>query len=568
MASSTDVLKVSQEIDFTKIGLIQALTSYLGLKSAGGIIIVGASATDPQTAPHLILANDGGISTVSDSSGGLKLTSTSSTGVIIDCNLRVTGTGTIDGRDVSADGASLDSHLLDKGNPHDTTVDQVLAKTGGTVAGALTVNNLLTAKDISVAGTVDGRDVSADGARLDSHLLDKGNPHDTTVDQVLAKTGGTVAGALTVNNLLTAKDISVAGTVDGRDVSADGARLDSHLLDKGNPHDTTVDQVLAKTGGTVAGALTVNNLLTAKDISVAGTVDGRDVSADGARLDSHLLDKGNPHDTTVDQVLAKTGGTVAGALTVNNLLTAKDISVAGTVDGRDVSADGARLDSHLLDKGNPHGTTVDQVLALTSGVISGGLTLTGQITAASPTGSGALAVQRAPDGPIIVLGDYYDVGNNPFAGPSYYRAISIKKPQAPFAVMQGIWIDPDFDWFHDIWGRTSFSGGGVWFNCPAHFKTVDFANGKPGYVVDRFVNRSGTVLRTGDVVRLKGSLPVRCDGNLSRIPILRSPWPIAKTTRRWSVSWTAKPPRARGGPSLQPTQRACHPYRTVARCTW
>jgi hypothetical protein len=38
-----------------------------------------------------------------------------------------------------------------------------------------------------------------------------------------------------------------------------------------------------------------------------------------------------------------------------------DISVSGNVDGRDVSGDGAKLDSHAANTGNPHATTASQV---------------------------------------------------------------------------------------------------------------------------------------------------------------------------------------------------------------
>lgn len=49
-------------------------------------------------------------------------------------------------------------------------------------------------------------------------------------------------------------------------------------------------------------------------IAVSGTVDGRDVSADGALLDSHVADLANPHQVTAAQAGADPAGTAASVL--------------------------------------------------------------------------------------------------------------------------------------------------------------------------------------------------------------------------------------------------------------
>lgn len=59
----------------------------------------------------------------------------------------------------------------------------------------------------------------------------------------------------------------------------------------------------------------------------------------------------------------------------------------------------------------------------------------------------------------------------------------------------------------EVTGKTVFRG------------YVDFKGGKGGYVVDRFINRSGKILRTGDIVKLKGTPVVRFRGDLNKIPI-------------------------------------------------
>jgi len=100
-------------------------------------------------------------------------------------------------------------------------------------------------------------------------------------------------------------NLTIAGTVDGRDVSADGSKLDSLFTSIGlsalttaevdqleNINTTTVsatqwgylgnlDQDLSTTSSPTFAGATVNG-----DITVSGTVDGRDISADGANLDS------------------------------------------------------------------------------------------------------------------------------------------------------------------------------------------------------------------------------------------------------------------------------------------
>jgi hypothetical protein len=55
----------------------------------------------------------------------------------------------------------------------------------------------------------------------------------------------------------------------------------------------------------------------AGDVAVSGTVDGRDVAADGATLDAHVTDFDNPHQVTASQAGADPAGTAAGAVTAH-----------------------------------------------------------------------------------------------------------------------------------------------------------------------------------------------------------------------------------------------------------
>jgi len=201
----------------------------------------------------------------------------------------LTTNSTIDGRDVAADGV-LATNALPKG--------------GGAMTGAITTNS-----------TFDGRDVAADGV-LAANALPKG--------------GGAMTGAITTNS-----------TFDGRDVAADGV-LAANALPKG--------------GGAMTGAITTNS-----------TFDGRDVAADGV-LATNALPKG--------------GGQMTGNITMSG---------SQTVDGRDLSADGSKLDgiangannitnNNQITNGRGFTTAVGDITGVTAGTNLNGGGSSGAVT--------------------------------------------------------------------------------------------------------------------------------------------------------------------------------------------
>jgi len=131
--------------------------------------------------------------------------------------------------DVSGDITVSGNVVLGDADADIITVEGVVAT--GHSTGRLNISSPIDVTgDIVVSGNVDGRDVSADGAKLDSHAANTGNPHATTAVQVDTQ-GGTNRLATQIN----------AGT----GVIAD-ARIDSAIAREtrfnattGHDHDAT-----------------------------------------------------------------------------------------------------------------------------------------------------------------------------------------------------------------------------------------------------------------------------------------------------------------------------------------
>lgn len=127
--------------------------------------------------------------------------------------------------------------------------------------------------NIATPGTVNGRDLSVDGAKLDG--IEAGA--DVT-DYANVK----AAGALMADGTVTlAGSMAVAAlvTIDGRDLSVDGAKLDliEALADVTDTANVAAAGALMRTGGNLTGNVTADGGV---------TVDGRDLSVDGAKLDN------------------------------------------------------------------------------------------------------------------------------------------------------------------------------------------------------------------------------------------------------------------------------------------
>ena len=177
-----------------------------------------------------------------------------------------------------------------------SATDNAVARYNGTT-GKLIQNSVVTVSDtgaitgvasIAVSGNVDGRDLSVDGTKLDGIEALADVTDDANVRAALAAATAAVA----FNN----QNITTVGTVDGRDVSADGTALDAHIAD-GDPHSghaLTSTTITAGTGLTGGGDLSANRTLTVAYGTTASTAtEGNDSRVTGAIQSSVLTTNGD-----------------------------------------------------------------------------------------------------------------------------------------------------------------------------------------------------------------------------------------------------------------------------------
>ena len=161
-------------------------------------------------------------------------------------------------------------------------------------------------------------------------------------------------------------NLILSGTVDGRDVATDGTKLDTIETN------ATADQTQAEINalGITATGLSGNPDISVGNITVSGTVDGRDVATDGTKLDTIETN------ATADQTAAE-------------ILTA-----IKTVDGASSGLDADLLDSqegsYYLDGANFTGTLPNNYVTL--GTMTTGdyvATIAGTANEVEVTGSGS-----------------------------------------------------------------------------------------------------------------------------------------------------------------------------------
>ena len=287
--------------------------------------------------------------------------------------------------------------------------------------------------NITVTGTVDGRDIAADGTKLDTvetsadvtdtaNVTAAGAVMDSELTNIAAvkalNQGVATTDSPTFAAVTSTGNVTVGGTVDGRDVAADGTKLDG--IEAGATADQTAAQIkTAYESNADTNAFTDADHTKLDGIEASADVtDATNVTAAGALMDSEVTNLAQvkafdsadyataAQGTTADAALPKTGGAMTGAITTNSTFDGRDVATDGTkldgiealadvTDTTNVTAAGALMDSEL--------TSIASVKALNQGVATtdsptfAALTSTGEITA-----NGGIALG---DGDELTLGD-------------------------------------------------------------------------------------------------------------------------------------------------------------------
>jgi len=275
------------------------------------------------------------------------------------------------------------------------TIDNVVV--GGTtaVAGTFTVltanTSLGVTGNITVSGTVDGRDVAADGTKLD------GVESGATADQTKADIDALGIAATTASTLATARNIAVTGAVTGN-ANFDGSGNISIATT------ATSDPTVTLTGA-VTGSGTMTNL---GNVSIATT----------ATADPTLTLSGDASGSATFTNLGNATLTVTVADDSHNHVISNVDGLQTALDGK-LSTSGKAADSNLLD-----GIDSSQFLRSdTSDTMTGPLTIdtnTSGMLVLSATNSSpwAIDLQRddATNSRVYNGGGYWDFEHTPRAG--------------------------------------------------------------------------------------------------------------------------------------------------------
>jgi hypothetical protein len=243
-------------------------------------------------------------------------------------NLNVIGDITVSG---TVDGVDLGTVLTDG----DFTSNGLMKRTAAGTYGIDTSTYLTAHQDISGKADLSGADFTGN-VTVDTNVLYV----DTTQDRVGINQASPAEALDVTGNINTSgKLIMGQGENSALVLNKTGTYHGTEIYDNGVGFEVWVD---ANTGSGSASSLlfnhsTTNNKLSCyrpfhvvSDITLTGTVDGVDIAARDAVLTSTT--------TTADNALPKAGGQMTGNIT---------FSGTQTVDGRDLSVDGAKLDNLL-----------------------------------------------------------------------------------------------------------------------------------------------------------------------------------------------------------------------------
>jgi len=255
----------------------------------------------------------------------------------IDVVGNITVTGAVDGRDIAADGATLDSHVANLSNPHGVTAAQIGAVevANGTAIISGTASASLHLRSTNASGVIQFMDNLVNTWRIRAHKA-SGVFDITRYDY---NTGAYLDTPISISQL------TGTVTVAGRDVGADGATLDSHVANLSNPHGVTAAQVGAVdiTGGSMSGNLGIR-----KTGSAVLYLDSTDASGSSQiNLQKSGINNWVIREATGSSDLQLRRHDATGTfldIPFRVYFSSGAITTSSTVNGRDMVADGAKLD--------------------------------------------------------------------------------------------------------------------------------------------------------------------------------------------------------------------------------
>ena len=303
------------------------------------------------------------------------------------------------------------------------TIDNTVI--GGSTAAAGSFTTVDATGNITVAGTVDGRDVATDGAKLDA--IEASATADQTADEIR-----TLVESATDSNVFTDADHSKLNAIEsGATADQTAAEIKTayesnsdtnaftdadHTKLDGIEASATADQTDAEIRAAVEAA-TDSNVFTDADHTKldgieasADVTDTTNVTAAGALMDSEVTNLAQvkafdssdyataAQGTTADNALPKSGGAMTGAITTNSTFDGRDVATDGTkLDGIEASADvtdtanvtaaGAVMDSELTSEASVK--ALNQGVATTDSPSFVNLTLSGTGSVKVPSGTTA-----------------------------------------------------------------------------------------------------------------------------------------------------------------------------------